>query len=177
MTILTRRTAVPPDDNPPALAKRTPALAYARCLDCGTEEGQPCYDSSDRPLASVCQGRTLSSRGSLDRETRNKYKKKVSASLKPPNQCGSCGLNVNAPRKWCWRKVCQDFALARWRAMAPPNKTPTHKMTCNNCRCTYETRNAAVANSKDPHCMKPECRKAYRQKIGQRHFKKKKATP
>ena len=171
MTSLTRRTAVPPDDNPPAPAKRTPVTSYARCLDCGTDEGQPCYDSQDRPMASVCQGRTLSSRGSLDRETRKKYKQKKST--KAPNQCGACGIDVAKPRLWCWRKACQDVALAKWRATAAPKAMPVYKMRCNNCRCTYETTSATASRSTDPHCFKPECRNVYRANISRRSKKKK----
>ena len=74
--MMDRRTFTPPDDKPPILTKRTPVDEYDRCRECGTAEGQPCYDSHDKPLASVCVGRTLSSRGSLDRETRKKYKQK-----------------------------------------------------------------------------------------------------
>ena len=175
MTILTRRTAVPPDDVTPPLAKRTPVTAYARCLDCGTEEGQPCYDSSDRPMASVCESRTLAGRGSLDRETRKKYKQKKSN--KAPNQCGACGVDVAKPRLWCWRKACQDVALAKWRATAAPKAMPVYRMKCNNCRCTYETTSATASRSTDPHCLKADCRDAYRKKINQRSRFKKKATP
>lgn len=172
---LTRRTAVPPDDRPPTLAKRTPVTAYARCLDCGTDEGQPCYDSQDRPLASVCESRTLAGRGSLDRETRKKYKKKKST--KAPNQCGACGIDVAKPRLWCWRKACQDVALAKWRATAAPKAMPVYRLKCNNCRCTYETTSATASRSTDPHCLKADCRDVYRKKINQRSRFKKKVTP
>ena len=173
---LTRRTAVPPDDNPPPIARRTPFTAYARCLDCGTDEGQPCYDSQDRPLASVCEGRTLSSRGSLDREIRNKHRQKKARTGKsdagpalPRKEPVAARLNA------C--NACQDVELAKCRATAAVPKTlPVYKMTCNNCQCTYETRNHAVASSKDPHCMKKECREAYRENIDRRRINKK-ATP
>lgn len=176
--MMDRRTFTPPDDKPPPLAKRTPVDEYDRCRECGTDEGQPCYDSQDRPMASVCQGRTLSSRGSLDRETRKKYKQKKARTgkTKPPNQCGACGVDVVKPRLWCWRKACQDVALAKWRATAAPKAMPVYRMKCNHCRCTYETTSATASRSTDPHCFQPACRNVYRANISRRS-KKKKATP
>lgn len=164
MTSLTRRTFTPPDDNPPAIAKRTPALAYARCLDCGTDEGQPCYDSQDRPMASVCQGRTLSSRGSLDRETRKKYKTK---SNKPPNQCGACGVDVAASRLWCWRKACQAVALKSCRKVR--REEPTF-YACSNCGDRYEAVGGAIT-ALIRHCRAPACRIERKRQVNARRRK------
>lgn len=165
MTSLTRRTAVPPDDVTPTPAKRTPVTAYARCLDCGTDEGQPCYDSQDRPLASVCQGRTLSSRGSLDRETRKKYKQRKSN--KAPNQCGACGVDVAKPRKWCWRSPCQAVALKACRKVR--REEPTFYQ-CSNCGNAYEALGGAIT-AQIRHCRAPACRVEHKRQVNARRRK------
>lgn len=182
MTSLSRRTFTPPDDVPPILAKRTPALAYDRCLDCGTDEGQPCYDSNDRPLASVCQGRTLSSRGSLDRETRKKYKQKKARAgqsntgpalpRKEPiaarlNPCNACGIGVEAPRKWCWRSACQAVALKRCRKVSRP---PPVIYECTNCGNAYEALGGAIT-AQIRHCRAPACRIEHKRKVNARRRK------
>jgi hypothetical protein len=168
---LTRRTPLPPDDKPPPLAKRTPVDEYDRCRECGTAEGQPCYDSNDKPMTSVCQGRTLSSSGALDREARNRYKKKKARTresdtglttptrAKPvaqkTNPCKGCSNEIASPRVWCLRRICRAAAAKEYRQTAP--KTEPTVLTCVHCGSTYE----AVGGAKHatlPHCRAPACR-------------------
>ena len=170
MTSLSRRTFTPPDDRPPPLAKRTPVAEYGRCLDCGTDEGRPCYDSQDRPLASVCEGRTLSSRGSLDRETRKKYKNAKRIRLrptKPPNACTACGVDVAAPRKWCWRSPCQAVALKACRKVR--REEPTF-YECSNCGDRYEAVGGAIT-AHIRHCNAPACRDEHKRQVNARRRK------
>jgi hypothetical protein len=186
--MLTRRTPIPPDDKPPPLAKRTPVDEYDRCSECGTEEGQPCFDSNDKPLASVCVGRTLSSSGALDREARNRYKRKkartgesnadpsVSTTRKKPvsqktRPCKGCSVEVPLPRVWCHRRICRAAAAKEYREIRSTIGVTIYKMVCNNCHRAYETTSASASWSTDPHCLHPQCRAAYRQKRNARRKK------
>jgi hypothetical protein len=180
--MLTRRTPIPPDDKPPPLAKRTPVDEYDRCSECGTEEGQPCFDSNDKPLASVCVGRTLSSSGALDREARNRYKRKkartgesnadpsVSTTRKKPvsqktRPCKGCSVEVPLPRLWCHRRICRAAATKEYRHRI--QKVEPTMLTCVHCGSTYE----AVGGAKHatlPHCRAPACRVEYRRSLNAR---------
>jgi hypothetical protein len=65
--MILRHSAKPKPDPIPTPTPRTPSSAYARCDDCGTGQGEPCYDSHDRPCA-PCHGRVLASTGAERRE-------------------------------------------------------------------------------------------------------------
>jgi hypothetical protein len=178
---LNRRTPIPPDDKPPTLAKRTPVDEYDRCSECGTEEGQPCYDSRDKPMASVCQGRTLSSSGALDREARNRYKKKKARAresstglttptrarpvAKKTNPCKGCSNEIPSPRVWCLRRICRAAAAREYRQTQP--KTEPTMLTCVHCGAAYEAVGGAKS-AKLPHCRAPACRVEYRRSLNAR---------
>jgi hypothetical protein len=179
--MLTRRTPLPPADKPPTLAKRTPVAEYDRCGECGTAEGQPCYDSNDKPMASVCVGRTLSSRGALDREARNRYKRKkartresdtglASSTRKTPvaqktNPCKGCSVEVPSPRVWCLRRICRAAVAKEYRQTAP--KTEPTILTCAHCGSTYESLGGAK-HATLPHCRAPACRIEYKRALNAR---------
>ena len=63
----------------------------------------------------------------------------------------------------------------KWDVSSPSVGVKTGRVTCS-C-CTYETTSATASRSTDPHCLKADCRDAYRKKINQRSRFKKKATP
>lgn len=186
--MMDRRTFTPPDDKPPIFTKRTPVDEYDRCRECGTAEGQPCYDSHDKPLASVCVGRTLSSSGALNREERNRYKKKKARTresdadlfvsptqAKPVAQkthpCKGCSVEVPVPRVWCHRRICRAAAAKEYREIRSTIGVKIYTMVCNNCHRAYETTSASASWSTDPHCLHSQCRAAYRQRRNARRKK------
>jgi hypothetical protein len=67
---LTRRTFTPKDVALPKPAPLTSCTDYGKCMECGTEEGAPCFDVNDKPLKRICDGRTLSSKVQQRREAR-----------------------------------------------------------------------------------------------------------
>jgi hypothetical protein len=125
--MLTRRTALPPDDKPPTPAKRTPSSAYARCDDCGTDAGEPCYDSHDRPCA-PCSSRVLAS-STADR--RDSLQRSSAKPAPKPTTCTACGIVVRLGGKYCRAVVCQRAA----RKARPPAKS----VACKKCGCAIRT--------------------------------------
>lgn len=91
----------------------TPTRAYARCRECGTDAGEPCYDSHDRPCA-PCAGRVLASAGAERREALSRAQRPTPpprASRAAPlarRHCARCGAAVKSSATWCVSLPCQS---------------------------------------------------------------------
>lgn len=100
------------DTAPERKDTRTPTSAYARCDECGTDAGEPCYDSQDRPCAPHA-GRVLS--GGIDDDDSDDSDDKEAPPPPPPKikaprcKCGrqrqggdTCGRRQCRPAVSCW---------------------------------------------------------------------------
>lgn len=79
---------------------RTPDSDYDHCEECGTDAGEPCYDSQDRPCA-PCLGRVLASKG-------GPLELAVARPSPPPppeTRC-HCGRPRRGRGDTCGRRVC-----------------------------------------------------------------------
>ena len=111
--MILRHSAIPKPDPIPTPTPRTPASAYARCDDCGTGQGEPCYDSHDRPCA-PCPGRVLADSASYVRRERVQ---RSSAKPKPGPACWWCGSHPTGTahsRPWCGATDCQRAIKAAY---------------------------------------------------------------
>lgn len=121
--MILHHSAKPKPDPIPTPTPRTPSSAYARCDDCGTSQGEPCYDSHDRPCA-PCHGRVLASTGAERREAQERSKRPPAKSrasrAKPAHHCAHCGVRVQASATWCSASVCQSAKKRHWRATHTP---------------------------------------------------------
>lgn len=121
---------------------RTPDSAYARCLDCGTDAGEPCHDSHDRPCA-PCPGRVLADGAScvkrerVQRSSRDRPKPPPRKSRPPPRStsCARCGTGIRSDGRFCDATACRAARKAQWRAANPP--PPAH---CLGCQCEISRR-------------------------------------
>ena len=125
--MILHHSAKPKPDPIPTPTPRTPSSAYARCDDCGTSAGEPCYDSHDRPCA-PCPGRVLASPGADRRDALQR------SSAKPAPKataCQSCGIMVARGGRYCRAVACQRAA----RKARPPAKSKA----CQNCGTAIRT--------------------------------------
>jgi hypothetical protein len=128
-------SAVPKPDPIPTPTPRTPASAYARCDDCGTSAGEPCYDSHDRPCA-PCPGRVLAPSASYVKRERAQ---RSSPAAKPPkprpppwsNKCEFCGASMRSNGTYCNDTACQHEKFRLHRAKAASRAAPLHP--CMSC--------------------------------------------
>ena len=125
--MILRHSAIPKPDPIPTPTLRTPSSAYARCDECGTDAGEPCYDSHDRPC-SPCSSRVLASPAAEKRDRLQRW------SAKPapvPTTCQACGIVVRRGGRYCRAVVCQRAA----RKSRPAPKS----VACKNCGTAIRT--------------------------------------
>ena len=137
--MILHHSAKPKPDPIPTPTPRTPSSAYARCDDCGTSQGEPCYDSHDRPCA-PCPGRVLAPSASYvkrERAQRSRPAAKPRKSRPPPwsTKCAGCGTGIRAGGTYCdATPSCRALRKAAWRvANLPPAK-------CIGCQCEISRR-------------------------------------
>jgi hypothetical protein len=122
-----KHSATPKPDPIPTPTPRTPLSAYARCDECGTDAGEPCYDSHDRPCA-PCSSRVLASSSADRRDSLQRWYAKPAPT---PTTCTACGIVVRRGGKYCTAVVCQRAA----RKARPPAKS----VACKHCGTAIRT--------------------------------------
>ena len=132
-----RHSAIPKPDPVPTPTPRTPSSAYARCDDCGTGQGEPCYDSHDRPCA-PCPGRVLAPSASYVKRERaqrssDRPKPPPRKSRPPPRStaCAFCGAGMRSDGVYCNDAPCQREKFRVQREA---------RRLCLGCQCPIEIR-------------------------------------
>ena len=131
-------SAKPKPDPIPTPTPRTPSSAYARCDECSTDAGQPCYDSHDRPCA-PCPGRVLAPSASYvrrERVQRSSPAAKPRKSRPPPRstKCTNCGTGIRSDGRYCDTVPCR---AARAKERNAKRVAPAF---CAGCRCSISPR-------------------------------------